>query len=231
MTKTKTAAKANRRLWVCILSLILSVVMGVLSHDLWIGGTILFTSLTSAYFASVGRKSSYILSTLNYLLMGLVSLDNSLFGSAIFYIFVCTPLQIWGYISWGRHAKKSGDVKTRKFTLGTSLAVVSFCIIGSLLFGWLLSFIPSQQLSFLDAASNCINLCGIILMALRYAESWWVWLANNTLDLTIWTIILIGQTGTANTPMMFVSSVAYLIINVYGAVKWWRTSRVTRRKA
>lgn len=203
--------------------------MGILSHDLILGGSILFTSLASSYLASLGRKSQYLVSIINYFLMGVVSFDNALFGSAIFYILICIPLQVWGYIIWGRNQYKSGIVKTRKFTIKTSIFVIFTCVFGSIFFGYLLSLIPGQQLSFLDAASNCINFCGIIMMALRYAEAWWIWLANNVLDFSVWAIIIIGGTGTKNAPMMFVSSVAYLIINIYGAIKWWRKSRTRRR--
>lgn len=91
--------------------------------------------------------------------------------------------------------------------------------------GYLLSLIPTQRLSWLDAASNCVNLCGIILMTMRYAESWWIWMVNNTLDLTIWTIILISGSS-AEAPMMFATSIAYLLINIYGAIKWQREGKI-----
>ena len=35
----------------------------------------------------------------------------------------------------------------------------------------LLTLIPNQRLAFMDATSNCINLCGGILMILRFKES------------------------------------------------------------
>lgn len=215
---------------VILFSLILSVILGLLSRDLILGGTILLTGLLSAYFATQGRKVQYLLSIVNYALMSYAAFQNQLFGSAGFYILMCVPLQIWGFWSWGKNATHSGDVKKRKFTPKTSVIVIASCIIGSLIFGYLLSLIPSQRLSWLDAASNCVNLCGIILMCLRYAESWWIWMVNNTLDLSIWTIILLSG-GSSEAPMMFATSVAYLIINVYGALKWWRESRVTKNKS
>lgn len=133
-------------------------------------------------------------------------------------------------LQWGKNSDASGEVKRRKFTLKTSVVVVVGCIAGSLIVGYLLSLIPSQLRRWLDAASNCVNLCGIILMTMRYAESWWIWLVNNTLDLSIWTIILLGGTS-AEAPMMFASSVAYFALNIYGAAKWWRESKTQRKKS
>ncbi len=218
----------HKTLLITLLSLLLSIVLGILSHDIILGGTILFTSLTSAYFATQGRRVQYILGIINYALMGYAVFQNQLFGSAGFYILTGVPLSLWGFWQWGKHSDASGEVKRRKFTFKTSIIVVVGCIIGSLGVGYLLSLIPSQRLSWLDAASNCVNLCGIILMIMRYAESWWIWLINNTLDLSIWTIILLGGTS-AEAPMMFASSVAYFLINIYGAAKWWRESKVQRK--
>lgn len=228
----KTHSKSRLRIdskntIVILFSLILSVILGLLSRDLILGGTILFTGLLSAYFATQGRKIQYLLSIINYVLMSYAAFQNQLFGSAGFYILMCVPLQIWGFWSWGKNSTHSGDVKKRKFTPKTSVIVIASCIVGSLIFGYLLSLIPSQRLSWLDAASNCVNLCGIILMCLRYAESWWIWMVNNTLDLSIWTIILLSG-GSSEAPMMFATSVAYLIINIYGALKWWRESHTVK---
>ncbi len=214
-----------KNLLITFLSLTLSIVLGILSHDLILGGTILFTGLLSAYYASIGRKGQYLISVINYALMGYAAFRNQLFGSATFYILACLPLQIWGFWQWGKNSNQSGEVNRRKFTFKTSIIVITSCVIGSLSVGFVLSLIPGQRLSWLDAASNCVNLCGIILMTMRYAESWWIWLVNNTLDLTIWIIIFLGG-GSVEAPMMLATSVAYLIINIYGAVKWQRESRI-----
>lgn len=226
---TKTHPQKIRNPLVIFLSLVLSVVLGILSHDLILGGTILFTGLLSAYFASVGRRGQYLLSVINYILMGYASFRNQLFGSAGFYFIMCVPLQIWGFWQWGKNSTKSGNVKKRKFTAKTSAIVIIGCVAGSLLTGYLLSLIPGQRLSWLDAASNCVNLCGIILMAMRYAEAWWIWMVNNTLDLTIWIIIFVGGTS-SEAPMMLATSTAYLVINIYGAIKWWQESKIHRRR-
>ena len=209
---------------IILLSLALSIILGILSCDIILGGTILFTSLTSAYFAAQGRRFQYILGSINYALMSYTAFQNQLFGSAGFYILTGVPLSLYGFWQWGKNSNSSGEVERRKFTIKTSVAVVIGCIVSSIAVGYLLSLIPTQRLNWVDAASNCVNLCGVVLMAMRYAESWWIWLVNNTLDLSIWTIILFSG-GSREAPMMFISCVVYLVINVYGAVKWWKSSK------
>lgn len=208
----------KKELIIIFFSFVLSVITGIISEDLIIGGSILFTSLLCSYYASVGKKVSYILGFINYLIMGYVSFKNNLFGLFFFYIFIFSPLQINGFISWRNNEDENNNVKVREFTFKNSILIVSLCILGSLLLGYLLTLIPNQNLAFMDASSNCINLCGVILMILRFKESWWVWLANNIIDLIIWIIIFINN-GT-NSFMMLLSSLAYLLINVYGIIKW-----------
>ena len=182
--------------------------------------------LLSAYLASIGKKSNYIFGLINYLLMGYVAFHNNLYGMAAFYVLACAPLQIHGLINWNKNTNDE-SVKRRKFTFKTSVIVIVSCAASSLVVGYLLSLIPTQQLSFLDAASNCVNLCGIILMNLRYMESWWIWLVNNLLDLIIWTIILMSGGG-SNAVMMFITAIAYFVINIYGICEWMKNSKIEK---
>ncbi|MCI9434226.1 MAG: nicotinamide mononucleotide transporter [Bacilli bacterium] len=197
---------------------IISLISGIISNDIIIGGTIFLTGLLCAYFASVGKRSNYILGLINYLLMGYVSLKNNLYGIFFFYIFIFSPLQINGFLTWNKNLNEEKSVKVREFTLRNSIIITLSCIIGSLLLGYLLTLIPSQRLAFMDASSNCINLCGVILMILRFKESWWLWLINNVIDLGIWIITFINKGE--GSMMMLLVSIGYLLINIYGIIKW-----------
>lgn len=197
---------------------IISIISGIISNDIIVGGTILLTGLLCAYFASEGKRINYILGLINYLLMGYVSFKNNLYGIFFFYIFIFSPLQVKGFVTWNKNLDDENNVKVREFTLKNSIIITLSCIIGSLLLGYLLTLIPSQRLAFMDASSNCINLCGVILMILRFKESWWLWLINNVIDLSIWIITFINKgEGSA---MMLLVSIGYLLINVYGIIKW-----------
>lgn len=208
----------KKYLVITILSLIISVISGIISNDLIIGGTILLTGLLCAYFASEGKRINYILGLINYLLMGYIAFKNNLFGIFFFYIFIFSPLQVNGFIIWNKNLNDDKNVKIREFTLKNSILITLSCIVGSIVLGYLLTLIPTQRLAFMDATSNCINLCGVILMTLRFKESWWLWLINNIIDLIIWIITVIN--GGHGSIMMLLVSIGYLLINIYGVIKW-----------
>lgn len=223
MTNAKDFKLDYKSILVVLLSLAFAIISGVVSGDWLIGSAILFCGLLSAYFASIGKRSNYIFGLAGYLLMGYVAFQNHLYGTGSFYVLACAPLQVHGFINWSKNLEDT-NVKTRKFNVRTSVTVITACIVGSVIIGFSLSLIPSQQFSFLDAASNCVNLCGIILMNLRYMEAWWLWLVNNILDLTIWTLVLfIGGNGAI---MMLITCVMYLVVNLYGIWKWMKSSKI-----
>lgn len=203
---------------ITIICLIISIISGIIAKDLLIGGTILLTGLLCSYLAAEGKRINYIFGLINYLLMALVSFKNNLYGIFFFYTFIFSPLQIKGFINWNKNLDEDKNVKAREFTLKNSFLITLSCIIGSFILGYLLSLIPGQRLSLLDASSNCINLCGVILMILRFKESWWIWLINNIIDLIIWIIITINKGD--GSIMMLLTSLGYLLINIYGIISW-----------
>ena len=203
---------------ITLICIVMSIISGIIAQDLLVGGTILATGLLCAYFASEGKRVNYILGLINYLLMGYVAFKNNLFGIFFFYVFVFSPLQVHGYLSWKKNLDNDKNVKVREFNLKNSIIITLSCIVGSFILGYLLSLIPGQRLAFMDASSNCINLCGVVLMILRFKESWWLWLINNIIDLIIWIITVVDKGN--GSLMMLLVSIGYLLINIYGVIKW-----------
>lgn len=210
--------KNKKNIIVIIVSAIISIIIGIISKDAIIGSLILFTSIMNSYLASICKKESYITGLISSILTSYVSLKNNLYGLFFFYLVIFAPMQVYGYINWKNNEDDSKNVKIRAFTLKNSLIIIFACIIGSLLLGYLLTLIPNQKLAFLDSSSNIINLCAVILMILRFNESWWIWLFNNIIDLIIWSVTFKNNGMAAFS--MFTSSLIYLIINVYGIIKW-----------
>lgn len=210
--------KNKKNMIVIIVSAIISIIIGIISKDAIIGSLILFTSIMNSYLASIGKKESYITGLISSILTSYVSLKNNLYGLFFFYLVIFAPMQVYGYINWKNNEDDNNNVKIRAFTLKNSLIIIFACIIGSFLLGYLLTLIPNQKLAFLDASSNIINLCAVILMILRFNESWWTWLFNNIIDLIIWSVTFKNNGMAAFS--MFTSSLIYLIINVYGIIKW-----------
>jgi nicotinamide mononucleotide transporter PnuC len=222
VNKAVSIIKSKKEMAITTSCIAFSIIFGFLSNDLWIGGTILATGLIGAYYASEGKRINYILGLINYLLMAYVAYKNHLHGILFFYTFIFAPLQVIGFFSWKKQSNADNTVNARRFTLKTALFIMGLSIVCSFILGYLLSLIPNQQLSYLDASTNCINLFGVILMIMRYQEAFWLWLVNNILDLILWTLVLLSNGEGAF--MMFCASAGFLFINIYGIIKWHRMS-------
>lgn len=203
--------------------IIFSIICGLISEDYILGTMILICGLLNSYYASIGKIYNYFFGGLYSILSGYVCFKNGLFGIAILSLLVYFPSQIHGYFSWNKNEDKNKNVKIRNFNFKNSILIIFSCLIGSLLLGYLLGKIPGQQLSLLDSSSNIINICGIILMNLRFRECWLIWLFNNTIDLIIWIINVINKSP--NSYMMLLVSLGYLLINIYGLIKWYKMSK------
>lgn len=199
--------------------LIFSIICSILLNDNILGCITLICGLLDAYYSSIGKIYNYFFGALYFIFSGYICYQNGLYGIAFLSFTIYYLSQIEGYISWSKN-KIGNVVKIRGFNLFDSIFVITFCILTSLIFGFVLSNIENQRLAFLDASSNILNLCGIILMNLRYKECWIVMLFNNSIDLIIWVINSINSSP--NSLMMLLVSTGYLIINLYGIKMWYK---------
>ena len=201
-----------------ILCLLLSVFLGILTNDFFIGGSTLASGLLSSYYAAKGNKKTYVYGCINYLLLSYVAFKNELFGIFFFYLFLFAPLQIKGFFYWKKISNKSNHIIMKTFTLKNSILLIFTCSLGSIMLGSLLTILPNQQIAFLDATSNCINLCGMILMIIGFQEAWWLWLINNIIDLliSIYCVINLGE----HSLMTFLTAISFLIMNIWEIIQW-----------
>ena len=138
---------------------------------------------------------------------------NGLYGTIIFIFLVYIPMGIYSIFSW-KNNQENGIVKINKFSLKTSLIVVSLLTAFTLLLSFLLSLIPSQNLSFLDSLTNGLNICGVILIALRYKEGWYFWMMCNLVETVTWCILI--SHGAANSIMMLIICIVYIVLDIFG---------------
>lgn len=212
-----------------ILCILFSLFLGLITNDFLIGTSTLATGLLSAYYATKGNKKTYIYGCINYLLLGYIALKNELFGIFFFYLFLFAPLQIKGFFYWKKISDNNTYINMKTFNLKNSILIIISCLLGSTLLGILLNLLPTQQIAFLDATSNCINLCGMILLIIGFQEAWWLWLINNIIDffIAIHCVINLGE----HSIMMLITAIGFLAINIWEIIKWYQKKQEINRKS
>lgn len=219
MARTPKNSKNNIKQYLAIITCIaIAVILGIFSNDLIIGGSLLVFSLLSSYLAAIYKRSNYIFGALSSLLITYTSFINNYFGSFIINILIFAPLELYGFFVWSRNLDSSKNVKIKSFSFKNSIIVTGSCIVGSIVFGYLLTKIPNQQLAFLDSVICCLDVCALLLLNLRYREAWWVWTFSGVLSTIMWAITLMN--GGNNAMMRFFTASCFTIISIYGVIKW-----------
>lgn len=209
----------NKKITIIVVSIIVfSFIIGILSNDITFGFLALSSGTLNIFLQTSGKSSNYIFGAIFNLVNAYISYVNNLYGLFLLSLVLYLPLNIMGFISWNKSKDENNEITFRKFEKKKSTVIIITSIITSIIFGTILGIIPSQKLEFLDATSNVLNIFGMILLNKRLSEGWYVLLSNNIVDLIIWTINFINNTQ--NSLMMFIVSILYLLINIYGIYKW-----------
>lgn len=201
-----------------IITILVSIALGIIFEDYIVGTLSLICAFLNAYYMAIGKWYNYIWGILFSILYMYSCFVNGLYGLVIFTILFFIPIQVSGIISWLKNKESDDTVSTRSLNLKSSTILCTIVIIGSFLVGYLLTLIPTQNLAWLDSSSQILNLAGVVLGSMRYREAWYIWLANNVADLSIWIINTI--LSTPNAYMMLVVSIMYLIMNIIGITSW-----------
>lgn len=207
-------------LWLYLLgAFVLSFGLGIIFHDQYLLGSItLFLGCVQTYLTTKGKWYEEFVSIFRAIISIIICSLACLYGSVIFTIVVCIPLYIFSLVNWKKH-EKNKVVELNKMTPFKALITLILIAICTTLVAYLLSLIPSQKLAFWDACANILNVCGIILIALRYKEGWIVWILCNLVELTTWILALINKYS-QNAIMMIIMNTLYIILNIWGFISF-----------
>ncbi len=195
----------------------ISIIIGFLSQNTIIGIIVLITGILNSYYASIGSKINFPLGIINNLALSYIAFKNNNYGLVIFNILLFMPINIKGYFEWNKNSNKN-IVQNRSLGFKKGIVTIILSISMGIFIAYLLQLIPKEQLSYLDAFTNVISFMAGILLMLRYNESWILYLINNILDLTLWSINF--NRGGFDSLMVLLMSVMYLAINIYALFKW-----------
>ncbi len=199
----------------CSITFILSFVLGIISHDHYFLGSItLFLGCVQTYLTTKGKWYEALLGILGTLISIIICAITGLYGSIIFAVAVYIPLSIFNLINWKKH-ESNHVVNLKRMTVGKSLLTILIVTLTTTTLAWLLSLIPTQKLAFWDACSNILNVCGILLIALRYKEGWLVWILCNFVEVATWALAL-WKGYSPNAIMMIIKNIIYIGMNIWG---------------
>jgi len=209
------------------------------------------TGIVCVILVAKGKISNYLWGTINCVTYGYVAYYAGYYGDMIINVFYILPFQLIGWYYWQKNLKKESkeDVIMLKMSPLQLIITIVVGVAGTVLiaFGlfnvdhWFVNYMKRNVSiyeyidkvtgikllgSLGDASTEVLQIVAQILMTLRYAEQWILWIATNVITIGMWSTVLIADKTSASwvvpTILMWV---AYLVNSVYGLVEWYKGAK------
>ena len=200
--------------WLVIFTLI-NVVILIYSKEGVLGFITAITGMLSVILVAKGKITNNYFGIINVVLYGFISYNSRYYGEAMLNILYFLPMQIIGFIMWGKNSvniDESKEVKAEKMTVKEIILWTVLSGIAVIVYGIILGEL-NNTLHMADSFTTVLSVTAMILMIKRYMEQWIVWIIIDIVAIYMWVFIKSDY----NITMMWT---AYLINAVYGFYNW-----------
>jgi nicotinamide mononucleotide transporter len=136
------------------------------------------TALGIACVALAARRSIWTFPTaiLSVALLGIVVFRARLYSDALLQLFFAVA-NLYGWIGWWRARTRTGDVPVRTLDARARTAWLAAIALGWLGWGMAMHRLTDAALPWWDAGIAAASVAAQLLMARRFIENWWLWIA------------------------------------------------------
>ncbi|MBQ3378642.1 MAG: nicotinamide mononucleotide transporter [Clostridia bacterium] len=173
--------------------------------------------LTGVVLNSKRSRMWFLISSAGMALYCISAFKNRFYSEIFIDLFYMVPMQIYGFINWGRSKKGEDDaiepesLEKRKLALYVVLGAAAAAI-----YGYALTFLGNAA-PFWGAAATVCSAIAVMLSAGRMIEQFFFWMANNLCIIAMWMLSL--SESFAGLPLIFVNAV-FVVINFLGYLNW-----------
>lgn len=195
----------------------IAIAFTVISKDSLFGFTVFITGVLCVVLAAKGNLMSYVFGMYNTVGYAYLAYINGLFGEVMLNLLFFVPMNVVGFYMW-KNNRQDGKLSMRQMDLKGLFLVGAVCVIGCLLLGIGLSFIPGQNSPYIDAITTVLSIVATFLMVRRFKEQWLVYIVLNMFTVLLWVIRMLEGSGEGL--LMIVMWSAYLVNAAYGYYNW-----------
>lgn len=139
--------------------------------------------------------------------------DLKLYSDAGLQIFFFA-VNLYGWWAWNQSRAEAGEVVVERLNRKSLTAWIAGSAGATLLWGFVMVSHTDTSYPFWDAGVAMLSVAGQILMARRYLENWWWWIAVNCLSIPLYIV-----KGIYLTAALYV---LFLALTIAGLVEWRR---------
>ncbi len=206
------------RIWLLLFSIV-----NVFLYLKWDSGLIGLISAMSGMLCVVlvakGKISNFVFGIVNTATYAYISYGYGLYGESMLNALFYLPTQFIGLWMWQRHRSvnkvRDEDIKIKRLSVKGWAIVIASVVVGAYAYMHVLMALDAQQVR-IDSVAVVMSVVAQILLTLRYAEQWVLWILVNLLSIVLWVVTLSQSGGSDYTmPVMWT---AFLINSIYGGI-------------
>ena len=208
------------RIWLLLFSIV-----NVFLYLKWDSGLIGLISAMSGMLCVVlvakGKISNFVFGIVNTATYAYISYGYGLYGESMLNALFYLPTQFIGLWMWQRHRSvnkvRDEDIEIKRLSVKGWAIVIASVVVGAYAYMHVLMALDAQQVR-IDSVAVVMSVVAQILLTLRYAEQWVLWILVNLLSIVMWVVTLSQSGGSDYTmPVMWT---AFLINSIYGWINW-----------
>lgn len=208
--------------------------LGFIWQDTWLGMVSSIAGIICVVLAAKGKIATFYFGIIQAATYAYIAYGYGLYGEAMLNAFFYFPLQFVGIWLWMKHRKpnteatRGEDIYAKRLTIKQWAFIIPALAVVIVGYGWILTTINAQQVH-LDSFAVILSVFAQILMTLRYADQWTMWIIVNVLTIALWFNTLIQQGG--NDWTIFAMWCAFLVNSIYGWLNWRKLAKATPEPA
>lgn len=188
------------------------------------------TGMLCVILVAKGKISNFFFGMVQTSTYAYISYSYGLYGEAMLNGLFYFPMQFIGLYMWNKNKAlqkvKDEDIMVKRLTKkGWGILGISV-IVGAFIYMELLFYLNAQQVR-IDSFAVVMSVAAQILMTLRFAEQWIMWVLVNVLSIVLW-IVTLAQSG-GNDYTMLVMWTAFLVNSIYGWYNWEKLAKQSQR--
>lgn len=205
-----------------ITSLAIIIVLSVVtnSHILQIVAAI--CGVIYVFNTVLENKYGQLFGIANSLLYGIIMYYNGIYGTSIYNIIYCIPMQIYTFFTWGKNKEGKNRVNISRYNtaqrlviwLAVSLVIAIYAAIASRL---------NVEFALVDGVSIILGIVGLYMTSKKKIEQWHMFIVSNIAMIILWAIKCVENI--TNIPMLIMWLV-YLVNNIYGLYTWKKKVKI-----
>ncbi|MEZ4455078.1 MAG: nicotinamide riboside transporter PnuC [Gemmatimonadales bacterium] len=170
--------------------------------------------IVAVWFNARQNVLGWVTGLVNVLLFTFIFYQSRLYALMALQV-VFAAISLYGWYQWLRGGEDRGGRSVTRTPVPIGLALAAGVIAAAAGLGWALArFTPDQQ-PYLDAGISVVAMAAQWMMARKYYETWWIWIAVNLVAVPFFLLQSAWPTALQYT--------VYLVLAI-GGLRQWRRS-------